>query len=151
MKPGRDLSKIPDKGKSAFRGVSWNKRSKKWRTGIYKDGKQVQLGCFDDEEEAARKYDEAAATQGRPLNFPRPGVTKAAEYKANGGKSSSVRAAAVLLALGRSQDILKVVDGDSMTTEALRIRDASMEIHDETAHSKKPRLGSKEEEEEGGD
>ena len=73
------------------------------------------------------------------------------KYKTNGGESSSVRAAAVLLALGRSHDILKVVDGDSMKTKALRIRDASMEIHDETAHSKKPRLGSKEEEEEAED
>ena len=118
---------------------------------IKEGGKSTHLGSFDDEEEAARKYDEAAATQLWPLNFPRPGVTKAAEYKANGGKSSSVRAAAVLLALGRSQDILKVVDGDSMTTKALRIRDASMEIHDETARLKKPRLGSKEEEEAGED
>ena len=119
--------------------------------GIQKDGKQAYLGYYGDEEEAARKYDVAAATQGRPLNFPRPGETKAAEYKANGGKSSSVRAAAVLLAPGRSQDILKVVAVDSMATIAIRIRAASMEIHDKTAHSKKPRLGSKEEEEEGED
>jgi hypothetical protein len=129
---------------SAFRGVSWNKGRKKWEARIWKDGKQAYLGYYDDEEEAARKYDEAAATQLWPLNFSRPGVTKAAEYKANGGESSSVRAAAVLLSLGRSQDILKVVDVDSMTTKALRIRDSSMEIHDEKARSKKPRLGSKE-------
>ena len=100
-------------------------------------------------EEAARKYDEAFSTQGRPLNFPTPGVTKAVKYKANGGKSSSVRAAAALVALGRSQDIPKVVDGDIIKTKAPRIRAASMEIHDETALSKKPCLGSKEDE--GGD
>ena len=107
------------------------------------------MGCFDDEEEAARKYDEAAATQGWPLNFPRPGVTKAVKYKANGGELSSVRAAAALVALGRSQDIPNVVDVDFMKTKDLRIRAASMEIHDETARSKKPCLGSKEEEDEG--
>ena len=88
---------------------------------------------------------------GRPLNFPRPGVTNAVKYKANGGKSSSARAAAASIALGRSQDSPKVVDGDIMKTKARRIRAASMEIHDETARSKKPRLGSKVEEEEGED
>jgi hypothetical protein len=148
----RDLSKIPDKGKSAFRGVCWDKGGKKWVARIWKDGKQAHLGNFDDEEEAARKFDEAAATLGRPLNFPRPGVTNAVKYKANGGgELSSVRAAAALVAPGRSQDIPKVVDGDIMKTKALRIRAASMEIHDETARSKKPCLGSKEEEDEGED
>ena len=61
--------------------------------------------------------------------------------KANGGGSWSIRAAAALVALGRSHDIPKVMDGDDMKTTALGIRAAPMEIHDETARSKKPRLG----------
>ena len=63
----RGLSKIPDKGKSAFTGVSWNKGSKKWKAQIQKDGKRSHLGSLDDEEEAARKYDEAAASLGLPI------------------------------------------------------------------------------------
>ena len=51
-------------------GASWHKGDKRWVASIKKDDKRSNLGCFDDEEEAARKYDEAASTQGRPLNFP---------------------------------------------------------------------------------
>ena len=57
-----DRVSIPDKGKSAFTGVCWDKRADKWVAQIQKDGKSSHLGYFDDEEESARKYDEAAVT-----------------------------------------------------------------------------------------
>ena len=58
---------------SKFRGVSWNKRRLKWAADITIDGKTTHLGNFDDEETAARKFDEHAARLGRPLNFPSEG------------------------------------------------------------------------------
>lgn len=35
------------------------------------DGMRTCLGSFDYEDDAARKYDEAAAQLDRPLNFPK--------------------------------------------------------------------------------
>ena len=55
---------------SKFVGVTWHKSDKKWQVAIKVNGKSQHLGQFDDEEEAARKYDEAAAPFGRKLNFP---------------------------------------------------------------------------------
>ena len=65
----------PKKGGSSskFRGVSWHKAGQKWQAKINIDGKLTRLGFFDDEETAARKYDEHAACLGRPLNFPSEG------------------------------------------------------------------------------
>jgi len=56
---------------STFKGVSWNNHVKKWRSHIRIDGKLTFLGSFTNEKEAARKYDEKAATLSRPLNFPK--------------------------------------------------------------------------------
>lgn len=48
-------------GTSKFKGVSWYKAGEKWRAYINKDGRQISLGYFEDEKQAARAYDEAAA------------------------------------------------------------------------------------------
>lgn len=44
---------------SIYRGVSWHKRGKKWRACVRVDGRQIALGLYDDEEEAARVAREA--------------------------------------------------------------------------------------------
>lgn len=45
---------------SGFKGVSWYKRSQKWRAVILINGKYVHIGLFDSAEDAARAYDETA-------------------------------------------------------------------------------------------
>jgi hypothetical protein len=55
--------------RSAFKGVTWFRKTNKWMAALYVGKKRTHLGYFDDEEEAARKYDEAAAPLGKPTNF----------------------------------------------------------------------------------
>ena len=64
---------IPDSESriSFFVGVCWNKRVGKWAAQSRLNGKTLYLGYFFDEKDAARKYDEHAASVGRPVNFPR--------------------------------------------------------------------------------
>ena len=45
---------------SGYKGVTWNKASKKWRAYIKKDRKQVQLGFYDSKKRAAIAYNAAA-------------------------------------------------------------------------------------------
>jgi hypothetical protein len=69
--PARDMSKVRDvTRRSKFVGVSWDKVKKKWKANIRIDGKQKTLGYFDNEKEAACKYDEQAALLNKPVNFP---------------------------------------------------------------------------------
>jgi hypothetical protein len=54
---------------SKFRGVSLDKRSNKWVASITIAGERAHLGTFEIEEDAARAFDERAASLGRPVNF----------------------------------------------------------------------------------
>jgi hypothetical protein len=47
------------KNTSGYRGVTWNKKSKKWQAGI-KATKSIHLGLFNSPEDAARAYDAKA-------------------------------------------------------------------------------------------
>jgi AP2 domain len=58
---------------SRFKGVCWVTKQKRWQAQIYYNGKNINLGVFDDEEIAAMVYDLAAiknfGSYAR-LNFP---------------------------------------------------------------------------------
>ena len=45
---------------SQFKGVSWHKQDKKWRTRITHRGQEIFLGLFKNERVAARTYDKKA-------------------------------------------------------------------------------------------
>ena len=48
------------KTSSKYKGVCWDKRSRKWRAHIRCNGKQIHGGCFKNEEEAAEAYNAKA-------------------------------------------------------------------------------------------
>lgn len=61
-------------GRSRFRGVSWRARQSIWVSAIKTNKKVTFLGCYKDEEDAARAYDVAAIEQHGNFartNFPR--------------------------------------------------------------------------------
>ena len=47
-------------GTSNFKGVHWNKQCRKWYARIQVNGKQIHIGSFADEIEAAQAYDVAS-------------------------------------------------------------------------------------------
>lgn len=60
-------------GSSKFKGVHFYKRDSRWTAQIKKDYKRIHLGYFDNEEDAARAYDEAAVAlfgEYALVNFP---------------------------------------------------------------------------------
>jgi hypothetical protein len=77
-------SPAPRRGSSRFRGVYWDTATRKWRAVMQVEGVKKHLGRFEDEEAAARVYDEAAIEHGLldHVNFDdydRPSASPAAQ------------------------------------------------------------------------
>lgn len=53
----RNTRKLRINNTSGYRGVSWYKKSNKWKSQIKVDNKKINLGYFNDVIEAARAYD----------------------------------------------------------------------------------------------
>jgi hypothetical protein len=82
--PGHGQLQAVKKGSFKYRGVNWHAGSQKWRAVINIDGKKKRLGFCSSEDEAARKYDDAAA----PLSLKKTGELSRGAA-AEGGRSSS--------------------------------------------------------------
>ncbi len=52
-------SKLPSTNTSGYRGVTWNKRCKKWQSQFNRNGVFEYLGVFDDIKEAHEAYERA--------------------------------------------------------------------------------------------
>ncbi|MFD0587626.1 hypothetical protein ACFQZE_06400 [Paenibacillus sp. GCM10027627] len=52
---------------SKYIGVGWNKKRRKWRAYAFKDGKQVHIGYFETELEAAETYNKKCTELGFPI------------------------------------------------------------------------------------
>ena len=91
MRPPISLKSSPRRGanaknngtpKSAFTGIAWFRKARKWQSHVLLGKKLKILGSFANMEEAARAYDEAAGPLGRPVNFPEPGQEQAVKLDA---------------------------------------------------------------------
>lgn len=76
-------NKVRQKNSSQqYKGVHWNKKDKRWSAAIRENGRQLHLGNFKDERQAALAYDAAALRiygEFARINFPKEQTDENAE------------------------------------------------------------------------
>lgn len=68
----RLLPKMRTNTSSGYRGVSYSKSEGRWRAGIEVEGRSINLGLYDTEDEAALAYNEAARKHFGELAYQNP-------------------------------------------------------------------------------
>jgi hypothetical protein len=108
---------------SRFKGVCWIEREGKWQSQIRIDDKPRMLGLFDDEEDAALAYDEAArdvwGAQAR-VNFPEPGELPSAAAPVDPAELWPEAESAAARMPGKPTDFAAVLNPDSSVTISWR-------------------------------
>lgn len=119
-----DAIAIVERGSSSYSCVRWESGHNKWKADVMLE--RTRSSCFDDEQEAAREYDEAAAPIGRSLHFPgeeRQGVRQQVNANDDSGhqRSSSRKrlgAAAEYQGGSETQGLPEAVSGARAAAEA---------------------------------
>jgi hypothetical protein len=55
-----NMNQIPTRGISKYKGIYWHNRNKKWVAQIKSGNNRIHIGCFENEKDAARAYNEKA-------------------------------------------------------------------------------------------
>lgn len=111
---------IKAQGRSLYTGVAWDMASGKWKAQIGHDGKQVHLGYYTDERDAARAADAGRTERGKPRkNSSRLAAAAAAlASKASGAAAAAAAGAAAAAAAPPPPLPEEVPEAPSIPTES---------------------------------
>jgi hypothetical protein len=113
---------------SRFKGVSWNSRDEVWQAQIRVDNLNRVLGYFDDEEDAALAYDDAArevwGAEAR-VNFPRAGELPSAAAPVNPAELSKDAAYSAARLPGKPRECASARHDDGSVTLSWRCVNAA--------------------------
>lgn len=113
---------------SRFKGVCWLERYGQWQAQIRVDDKPRKLGLFDDEEDAAFAYDEAAreiwGEQAR-VNFPRAGELPSAAAPVNPAELSPESKTSAARRPGKPRECAIALNSDGSVTLSWRCVNAA--------------------------